>query len=132
MILDDTDVILLDLPIEPVPASRPRVTRYSTFYGKRYTHFKQEAEKLIETLYSAEPLDGPITASVVLYCKRAKTSKRSYPRGDVDNYAKAILDAANGKLYVDDDQIIQLTVTKLYATLDRPRISVYLSPWLAQ
>jgi len=84
---------------------------------------------MIPLLYPAQPLTGPITASVTFYCKKAKTTKRSYPRGDVDNYAKAILDAANGKLYDDDDQIIQLTVTKLFATLDEPRISIYLSQW---
>ena len=35
------------------------------------------------------------------------------PPGDVDNYAKAITDAANGVLYRDDRQIRRLTVERV-------------------
>tara|TARA_R110002020_G_scaffold206535_2_gene411885 strand:- start:940 stop:1338 length:399 start_codon:yes stop_codon:yes gene_type:complete len=129
---EDDDIILLDLPIAPVPASRPRVTKWGAYYGKRYTQFKNEAADLIPAMYSGLPLTGPLRALITFYCKRAKTTKREYPRGDVDNYAKAILDSANGKLYVDDDQIIQLTVTKQYAINEEPMISIYLEPWILE
>ena len=35
--------------------------------------------------------------------------------GDVDNYAKAVLDEMNGVVFHDDAQVIQLRVTKQYA-----------------
>lgn len=34
---------------------------------------------------------------------------------DVDNVAKSILDALNGIVYVDDKQIIELDIKKIYA-----------------
>ena len=35
--------------------------------------------------------------------------------GDVDNIAKATLDAANGLIWQDDRQVVQLTVSKVIA-----------------
>ena len=34
---------------------------------------------------------------------------------DVDNVAKSILDALNGIIYLDDKQIIELDIEKIYA-----------------
>ena len=34
---------------------------------------------------------------------------------DVDNVAKSILDALNGIVYLDDKQIIELNIEKIYA-----------------
>ena len=34
---------------------------------------------------------------------------------DVDNVAKSILDALNGIIYLDDKQIIELNIKKIYA-----------------
>jgi Holliday junction resolvase RusA-like endonuclease len=49
-----------------------------------------------------------------------------YPKvkPDLDNVAKAVLDAINGIVYVDDAQVINLVATKRYAT--DPRVEVYL------
>lgn len=32
--------------VDPCPASRPRVTRWSTYYPKRYTKFKTDMKAL--------------------------------------------------------------------------------------
>lgn len=37
-------------------------------------------------------------------------------KGDVDNYAKAILDGMNGIVYEDDSQVTHLSVKKRYAS----------------
>lgn len=51
---------------------------------------------------------------------KPKTTKRDYPRGDTDNYAKAILDAMTkaGPFFEDDDQVTALMVTKRFAEPD--------------
>ena len=41
---------------------------------------------------------------------------------DLDNVAKAVLDALNGVAYVDDVQVVKLTVSKHYS--EEPRIEV--------
>jgi Holliday junction resolvase RusA-like endonuclease len=42
-------------------------------------------------------------------------------RPDIDNYAKAILDALNGVMWADDGQIVQLTASKSYG---EPRVEI--------
>ena len=50
-------------------------------------------------------------------------------RPDIDNVAKAILDALNTVVYEDDDQVVNLSVSKRYA-ID-PFVSVRISEVLA-
>lgn len=42
-------------------------------------------------------------------------------RPDCDNIAKAVLDGLNGVAFVDDSQVIELTIRKRYAT--QPRVT---------
>jgi Holliday junction resolvase RusA-like endonuclease len=59
----------------------------------------------------------PVDVDIQAIIQKPRTGKRSYPRGDVDNYAKGILDSltSHGNVWDDDDQVIQLTVSKRYA-----------------
>ena len=41
---------------------------------------------------------------------------------DIDNYVKSVLDASNGMLYHDDNQIVELIARKLYA--EEPRVEI--------
>jgi Holliday junction resolvase RusA-like endonuclease len=43
---------------------------------------------------------------------------------DLDNVVKAVLDALNGVVYLDDAQVVNLVATKRYAT--EPRVEVYI------
>lgn len=49
--------------------------------------------------------------------------------GDVDNYAKAVLDEMNGKCFDDDSQVVELSATKLYADDEAPGVTI--SIWKA-
>ncbi len=64
-----------------------------------------------------EKLFGALIADIEFVCKAPKSTSRRYPVGDVDNYAKGPLDAMtkHGGFWVDDDQIVELNVTKRYA-----------------
>ena len=63
--------------------------------------------------------DGPLLVSIHAF--------RPQRRGDLDNTAKAILDALNGIAWEDDSQIIEL---HLYRADDkaRPRVEIEVSP----
>lgn len=102
------------LPVKPTPASRPRFSkRGHTYYGKRYKAWIKEAETEVAE-WPSEYFTGPVSVWLVNYIVRPKTTKRSYPTGDVDNYAKAQLDVLTRASHVwhDDDQVVSLTVTK--------------------
>lgn len=104
MTMNSKDAIVLKLPIAPVPASRPRVTRWGTYYLKKYKAYREEAEKVIPNF--EHPLQGALTVSATFFCHRPKTTKRFYPRGDIDNFEKAVFDALTQKgFWEDDDQI---------------------------
>lgn len=107
----------LVIPENPVPASRPRVTRWGTYYSKTYKNWMKAAEKALAGFRSVYKFDGPVAVLVVNVVARPKTSERDYPRGDTDNYAKASLDAItkNATLWNDDDQVVVLLVTKRFA-----------------
>ena len=101
------------IPINPVPASRPKVSKYSTYYGKKYTAFRKEVTPLIEDM-ELTPIEGPITLSITFNISKAKSSKLEYPSGDIDNYCKAIMDSLNGHLYIDDKQVVHLLASKQF------------------
>lgn len=50
-----------------------------------------------------------------------------YPREDVDNLAKGVLDALNGIAYLDDSQITRLLITKEYNTFSQTEVTLELS-----
>lgn len=64
---------------------------------------------------AVDPLEGELAVSLVLYRPRRA--------GDVDAYAKCLLDAMQGHLWADDKQIVEL---HLYRRDDkhRPRVEV--------
>ena len=119
-----TSISKFVLLVEPVPASRPRVTRWGVYYGKRYTQFRKDAEAVLEGMELGEPIKTEVAVHLEFYCRLPKTTKRTAPRGDIDNYCKAVLDSCNGHLFVDDDQITKLTARKMFDDSDNPRIIV--------
>lgn len=85
------------------------------YYGKNYTKFREKASVLLDawTLPRGLPLEGLLGVSTRFVVRPPKTTKRSSPRGDVDNYFKT-LDFLNGHVWVDDDQLIWASMTKEY------------------
>ena len=115
---------LLEFNINPVPASRPRVTRWSTYYPKKYTQFKLDMIALTSEL-DLTPFEGSLRVDIGFYIsmpkswsKKKKESKESSycdNNADVDNYLKAILDSLNEGVYVDDRQIVEISARKIYS-----------------
>jgi len=90
--------------------------------GHAYTPAKTRAfEDKLKQAYAEAPLpgpmEGPLNVHVILYLEKPKASKgREFPsvRPDLDNYVKAILDAADGIIWKDDGQICVLHAHKFY------------------
>ncbi len=108
--------VTIVLPVKPVPASRPRVTRWGTYYLKTYKTYKDAAHEAIPVCIE-QTLTCELGATVEFICHRPKSTKLVSPRGDIDNHLKAIFDAVVGtaatkkwpcklKKYIKDDEII--------------------------
>lgn len=118
------------LPVQPVPASRPRVGRFGAYYGKNYEQFRKQAQPIANRADFA-PTDRPLTVHVECIALKPKTGKLRFPRGDVDNYVKGPLDVMtkSGNFWIDDDQVVELTVTKRYChDGEDPGIHIYYQP----
>lgn len=114
---------LLSLLIEgqPVPASRPRVSRYGTYYAKTYLGWIKDSWRYVDQLKST-PSDAPMIVMIECVFAKAKTSKLTHPLPDVDNLAKGPLDQitklakeSNRGIWKDDKQVVALTVLKRFA-----------------
>jgi Holliday junction resolvase RusA-like endonuclease len=106
-------MLKIRLPGDPIPAARPKVSRWGTYYPKTYRAFRTAMELVVRKLFAGrQPMVGPLVVILNVFVRKPKTSKLLYPIGDVDNYAKAYLDSLNGHAWHDDKQVISLTVTK--------------------
>jgi Holliday junction resolvase RusA-like endonuclease len=125
---------------KPTGKGRPRASTRGGFV-RMYTDAKTLgyeaaiADEAARAMGKMEPFETPMQMQVSCYYPIPKSwSKKKqqdavdgelYPKvkPDLDNVAKAVLDAINGIVYVDDAQVINLVATKRYAT--DPRVEVY-------
>lgn len=125
---------------EPVSAGRPRfsgrggfVKAYDPKKSRDYkTLIKQQALQQLPAGYQS--VDGPIEVDIKVYRSIQKSiSKKEYARRlsndvrptvkpDTDNYIKIILDGLNKLIWLDDNQITDISAHKYYS--DNPRVEV--------
>lgn len=115
--------------INPVPASRARVTRWSTYFPKRYTQFKKDMEIILGNIHVI-PSKSLIYAQIDFFIaipgswskkkKKSKEGQYADNNADIDNYCKAILDSLEGKYFENDKQIVMIRARKFYS--NEPRI----------
>ena len=133
--------ITVTIPGDPKGKGRPRFSRHGGFV-KTYTPESTALyENLVRVSYIQQNpgvrLSGAIRAEIAAYFSiPASTSKKKRElmvermlhctkKPDADNLAKCILDALNSIAYIDDKQIAELVVTKLYS--EEPRVEVTLT-----
>jgi Holliday junction resolvase RusA-like endonuclease len=104
--------------INPVAASRPRVTtKGHSYYSGPYKKFRTDMKDLTLGLTKEfTPLVGPLVVDLDLYVQKPKNTKLFSPRGDIDNYVKAVLDQFNKILWEDDAQITVVYAMKAWTS----------------
>jgi len=127
--------------IDPVAKGRPRYAKrgnfVSTYTPTKTRDYEQIIKyKAIEAMGSSEPLESPVRVNLEFGMPIPKSapkkaleayldgSVKHIKKPDVDNLAKAILDAMNDVVYLDDNQIIRLTICKKYSKLGYIEITV--------
>lgn len=124
--------------INPVPASRPRVTRWTTYYSEKYQTFKDTMEGMVMKLdkvfkEKGAPFEEPLFIGMIFLIEIPKSySKKKIEQldnqycvsnMDIDNLEKAIYDALNGYAFKDDKQIVHHNVQKRW-TKDKGKIII--------
>lgn len=121
--------------ITPVPASRARVTRWSTYFPKKYTQFRKQFAELLDDI-TTQTNDGLLSVKLDFYVqipkswskKKTKEMEGRYcsNNADLDNYCKAVLDGCEGVFYENDKQVVMIRARKFYSK--DARIEFELSP----
>ncbi|MGB1226457.1 MAG: RusA family crossover junction endodeoxyribonuclease [Poseidonibacter sp.] len=129
----------LNINVNPIAASRPRVSRFSTYYNEPYRSHKEllKNKVLVANVGQSKPLFSryrPLEMEINYYIKLPKLSSirtkilHETPhvfKPDLDNLVKATKDALNGLVYYDDAQVFSLTINK-YFTSDNPRTEIFI------
>lgn len=124
---------------EPVGKGRPRFARrgnfVSTYTPQKTKSYEDEIRMMAKAAMGAsEPLETPITVAIYIrvgiptsFSKQKRKDALSgfikpTKKPDLDNVAKCFLDSMNDIVYLDDKQVVNLHVTKVYA--ETPAVEV--------
>lgn len=99
---------------------RPRIKRNGQSYDPKEN---QREKRAMVAAFNAQcgsvaPFEGALSVKVDIYRRMPKNRpkkvlrERDTYKPDADNIAKAVLDAMNGLAFVDDSQVVSLSVTK--------------------
>lgn len=113
-------MIVVNMPLI-VRYQRRRHTKSGHGYNpKEYTDGKRAMSEYMRAACAA-PLEGPLVVEMTFTRPPAKGNARKYMEGehypdtrrpDVDNLMKAVLDAGNGILWMDDSQVVRVVAAK--------------------
>jgi len=126
--------VALVIPGEPKGQARQRHRLVQTKGGRTFVHNYQPVESrnwkavaqdhMRQAMGASQPFASPVSVEITAYftCPPSKWRKRarrpaewSGKKPDWDNLGKAISDAGNGVLWIDDAQIAEVTVRKVIA-----------------
>jgi Holliday junction resolvase RusA-like endonuclease len=88
------------------PRSYVRNGKIAHYMNNQYTAWKNDIATRLRAAYSGPPLEQMLSLNIVVGYQKA-------PKGDVDNLAGALMDAANGVLWHDDGQVKRLCIERL-------------------
>jgi Holliday junction resolvase RusA-like endonuclease len=136
-------VIAFEIPGPPVGKGRPRAFRMGNSV-RMFTPQKTASYESMVKLAAHRAMRGagllafPVALSLIVlhpipnsWSKRRQEAalagtERPTTKPDADNVAKAIADACNGVVWVDDAQVVELSVSKRYSST--PGVMVEVRP----
>lgn len=117
----------LFVPVEPVPASRPRVGRYGAYYSGPYQKFRRLVPDILEQIKINKRYDDEaLVLKVVFVLNQPNSTSLNFPDPDIDNYEKGIYDQLNSVLWYDDSRIVAHAVCKVWQDTDEIPEGIYL------
>lgn len=124
------------LPFEPIPSPRPQarvIGKFAQFYmPKAYMDWKRAVADFVKTHVQATPVElheAPVTVTGTYIATQPKTTKLAFPKPDLDNYEKSLLDALSmaETIWKDDTQVHTMVSHKRWAgPEEQPGIDVRL------
>ena len=136
-------MIAFEIPGPPVGKGRPRAFRMGNSVRMHTPEKTASYESMVKlaahrAMQGAAPMAFPVALSLVVLHAIPKSwstrkqdaalagTERPTTKPDADNVAKAIADACNGIVWVDDAQVVELHVSKRYSSA--PGVMVEVRP----
>ena len=125
------------IPGDPVPQPRPRITvrgKHGKAYVPRDHAIHEWRAKVREWMEQSVPPGQAFPVSGVglhvmmaFHLRKPKSNRKRLPisRPDLDNLAKAVLDAGNGVIWSDDSQVTTVVMNKRWH--DKPGVWLEIS-----
>ena len=124
---------------EPVGKGRPRFAKrgnfVSTYTPQKTKTYEDEIRMMAKAaMGSTELLETPVTVAIYIrvgipssFSKQKRKDalaniEKPTKKPDADNILKCFLDAMNGIVYIDDKQVVNIHLTKVYA--ETPAVEV--------
>lgn len=123
------------IPGLPVAKQRPKFAVRGGF-ARAYTPAKtRDYENLVKSIAQKSilrPLEGPLCVDLVFYMPIPKSTPKGKclentphtKRPDADNLGKLVLDALNGVAWLDDSQVFEIHIKKLYSENPRTEVKI--------
>lgn len=113
---------IFELTVEgnPIPKGRPRVVDGHAYTPQATRDYETRVRSAAILEWMGEPMKGPLSIKLLFY----RANKR---RADLDNLMKAVVDALQGVVLVDDNQIVTALIHKR-VDRERPRMEITIIP----
>lgn len=111
------DAVEFPVPGRPVPWQRRESAGGGRSWTPQRTREYEERVGLLGRAAGLTPRSGPVAVEIDVYVSDGRV-------GDVDNYAKAVLDGLTGVAYEDDRQVVRLVVERHRADVDGVTVRV--------
>ncbi len=133
---------VFSIPGAPVGKARPRVVVQGG-HAHAYTPPKSASyARLVAEVYkNSFPGQEPLTGAITLVLRAYYPIPESWPQSkkakalcglieptvkvDFDNLAKIICDSLNGIAWVDDKQVVDARITKIYSPIPRVEVEIH-------
>ena len=119
--------MIFEIPGEPQGKGRPRFNRKHAYTPQKTRDYESYVKYCFMAKYgNVEPIEGNVKATITAVYKIPKSTNnknrelmlkgeiRPTKKVDADNIAKIVLDSLNGLAYIDDKQVVELSVRKWY------------------
>lgn len=124
--------MMFEIPGEPHGKGRPRFRKFGNFVSTYTDKKTQTYESLVkhhakQAFGDTELLETPISLYLYIklpvpksYSKKRKEAclsglEKPSKKPDIDNILKSVMDGLNGIIYKDDNQVINVHMTKVYS-----------------
>ena len=126
----------IELDIDPIPAPRPRLSKFSVYNTSAYTEYKETIKLMLRKMFYGKDTwhDGAIKIDIDFYIPMPKSwsqkkkekliNQYHLQKPDKDNFEKPISDCMEGIFFKDDCQVADGRVIKRWADMGKIIINI--------